>query len=198
MVVSAEIDRVMIFVDHANFGNLAQEYGRFPDLLALRDYLAKDEEGRHLLEMVVYIGLPPEKKPEDMPDQWRKDLDSRTRLRHKLEHEGIMVVVWHGRAKGEEKYEANVDALMAVDAVEFAMETRPDTVVLVTGDADFSYLANKLRRRGIRVEAAGMDTNTSPILRRAVNDFIDLTKFFNSLPGDKIGDEEAFFDARRT
>jgi hypothetical protein len=31
---------------------------------------------------------------------------------------------------------------------------RPDVVILVTGDADFAYLAIELRRRGIRVEVA--------------------------------------------
>ena len=37
-------------------------------------------------------------------------------------------------------YKANVDVLMAIDAVELSVEMRPDVVVLVTGDADFGGL----------------------------------------------------------
>jgi uncharacterized LabA/DUF88 family protein len=46
--------------------------------------------------------------------------------------------------------------LMAIDAVELSVEMRPEVVVLVTGDADFAHLALQLRRRGIRVEVAGL------------------------------------------
>ena len=39
---------------------------------------------------------------------------------------------------------------MAIDALDLAASIQPDVVVLVTGDSDFAYLAQKLRRRGIR------------------------------------------------
>jgi uncharacterized LabA/DUF88 family protein len=83
---------------------------------------------------------------------------------------------------------------MAMDAVEMALEIRPDIVVLVTGDADFSYLSQKLRRRGIRVEVASLEKNIAPQLKKSVNSFIDLTDFFNAMPGPKIGDPDNFFD----
>ena len=39
------------------------------------------------------------------------------------------------------------------------VEMQPDVVILVTGDADFAYLATKLRRRGIQVEVASVTQN---------------------------------------
>jgi uncharacterized LabA/DUF88 family protein len=51
---------------------------------------------------------------------------------------------------------------------------RPDLVILVTGDADFAYLAIKLRRHGIRVEVASVAANLGNTLRSAANDVIDL------------------------
>ena len=64
--------------------------------------------------------------------------------------------------------------MMALDALELSIEMRPDLVILVTGDADFAYLAIKLRRHGIRVEVASVAANLGNILRSAANDVIDL------------------------
>jgi uncharacterized LabA/DUF88 family protein len=72
---------------------------------------------------------------------------------------------------------------MAMDAMEYAFEVKPDVVVLVTGDQDFAYLAKKLRRKGIRVEVASVEQTVSPELKKAVNSFIDLASFFSSLSG---------------
>jgi hypothetical protein len=53
-------------------------------------------------------------------------------------------------------------------------------VILVTGDADFAYLAIKLRRHGIRVEVASVAANLGNILRSAANDVIDLAPLFRT------------------
>jgi NYN domain-containing protein len=68
--------------------------------------------------------------------------------------------------------------MMAIDALELSIETRADVVILVTGDADFAYLATKLRRHGIRVEVASVAANLGHILRSAANDVIDLAATF--------------------
>jgi uncharacterized LabA/DUF88 family protein len=64
--------------------------------------------------------------------------------------------------------------MMAIDALELSVEMRPDVVTLVTGDADFAYLALKLRRRGIRVEVASVAQNLGNMLKSTANDVIDL------------------------
>jgi hypothetical protein len=135
--------------------------------------------------MVAYIGLPPERRAEDMPDNWARAYDSKHRLRLALENHGVMVVAWRGKQLfGFEppRFAANIDMLMAMDALEFSIDARPDVVVLVTGDGDFSYLANKLRRRGIRVEAASLPNALSAELKRAVHQVIDLRAFLREQP----------------
>src|SRR5438876_739588 len=80
----------------------------------------------------------------------------------------------------EERYKANVDVMMAIDALELSVEMQPDVVILVTGDTDFAYLAIKLRRRGIRVEVASVSQNLGNILRSAANEVIDLAQLFRT------------------
>ncbi len=178
--------RILIFVDEANFQKSARSAGYHPDLVALRHYLADPHDQRELVEMVVYIGLPPERRPEDTPEQWREFFNSKHRLRMALENHGIMTIPWRGKLiynTNPPRFSANIDMLMAMDALELAIDARPDIVVLVTGDGDFSYLANKLRRRGIRVEAASLEETMSAELKRAVNYYINLREFFEDDDG---------------
>ena len=77
-------------------------------------------------------------------------------------------------------YKANVDVLMAIDAVELSMEMRPDVVVLVTGDADFTHLALRLRRRGIRVEVASTAQTLGSGLKDSANEVVDLAPLFET------------------
>jgi uncharacterized protein (TIGR00288 family) len=79
-----------------------------------------------------------------------------------------------------EHYKANVDVLMAIDAVELSVEMRPDVVVLVTGDTDFAHLALQLRRKGIRVEVASTATTLGAGLKTSANAAIDLTPLLKS------------------
>jgi uncharacterized LabA/DUF88 family protein len=53
-------------------------------------------------------------------------------------------------------------------------------VILVTGDADFAYLATKLRRRGIRVEVASVAQNLGNMLRSTASEVIDLAGLFRT------------------
>jgi len=91
-----------------------------------------------------------------------------------------MVVTKDGASAEEGHYKANVDVMMAIDALELSIEMRPDVVILVTGDADFAYLATKLRRHGIRVEVASVAANLGHILRSAANEVIDLSGLFRT------------------
>ena len=184
--------RTLIFVDEANFRKSARAADFRPDIVALRDWLS-DRGRRQIVEMVVYIGLPPERRAEDMPDNWARAYDSKHRLRMALENNGIMVVAWRGKqlfGYDPPRFAANIDMLMAMDALEFAIDARPDVVVLVTGDGDFSYLANKLRRRGIRVEAASLANALSAELKRAVHQVIDLRAFFKDQVADRDDDDD--------
>ena len=85
-----------------------------------------------------------------------------------------------GSPAEEGRYKANVDVMMAIDALEVSVEMRPDAVILVTGDADFAYLAIKLRRSGIRVEVASVAQNLGNTLKSTAKDVIDLAPLFGT------------------
>src|SRR5436853_4412572 len=166
--------RVLVLVDESNVGSSVRTAGRGLDWLKLRDFLAGPNTGRELIEMVVYAGLPPA-----MPS-WQEERDKKNKFVQWLRSNGFMVVTKDGSPTEEGRYKANVDVMMAIDALELSIEIRPDVVILVTGDADFAYLATKLRRHGIRVEVASGAANLGNLLRSAANEVIDLAALFRS------------------
>ena len=166
--------RVLVLVDESNVSSSVRTAGRGLDWLKLRDFLVEPNTGRDLIEMVVYAGLPPA-----IP-AWQEERDRKNKFVHWLRSNGFIVVTKDGASAEEGHYKANVDVMMAIDALELSIEMRPDVVILVTGDADFAYLAIKLRRHGIRVEVASVAANLGHILRSAANDVIDLTALFRT------------------
>ena len=166
--------RVLILVDESNVGSSVRTAGRGLDWIKLRDFLAGPVTGRDLIEMVVYAGLPP------ATPAWQEERDKKNKFVHWLRSNGFLVVTKDGSPAEEGHYKANVDVMMAIDALELSIEMRPDLVILVTGDADFAYLVIKLRRHGIRVEVASVAANLGNTLRTAANDVIDLAPLFRT------------------
>jgi uncharacterized LabA/DUF88 family protein len=177
--------RVLVLVDESNVGSSVRTVGRGLDWLKLRDFLAGEETGRELIEMVVYAGLPP------AIATWQEERDKKNKFVHWLRSNGFMVVTKDGAPAEEGHYKANVDVMMAIDALELSIEMRPDLVILVTGDADFAYLAIKLRRHGIRVEVASVAQNLGQILKSAANAVIDLAPLFRTFEMIKVQDSPA-------
>lgn len=157
--------RVLILVDEANVTSAAKVTNRKLDWLKLRDHLVN---GRELMEMVVYVGLPPA-----MPE-WQAERDKKSKFIFWLRSNGFLVVSKDGSPADEAHYKANVDVLMAIDGVELSTQMQPDVVTLVTGDADFAELALRLRRRGIRVEVASVAHTLGAGLKTSANGIIDL------------------------
>src|SRR5881409_4038527 len=166
--------RVLVLVDESNVGSSVRTGGRGLDWLKLRDFLVGADSERDLIEMVVYAGLPPA-----IP-LWQEERDKKNKFIHWLRSNGFLVVTKDGAPAQEGHYKANVDVMMAIDALELSIEMRPDVVILVTGDADFAYLAIKLRRHGIRVEVASVAANLGHTLRSAANAVIDLAPLFRT------------------
>jgi uncharacterized LabA/DUF88 family protein len=178
-------DRLLVLVDESNVGTSARTAGRGLDWLKLRDFLAGAGSGRELIEMVVYAGLPPA-----IP-LWQDERDKKNKFVHWLRANGFMVMTKDGAPAEEGHYKANVDVMMALDALELSVEMQPDVVILVTGDADFAYLATKLRRRGIRVEVASVTQNLGNVLRSSANAVIDLAALFRSFDLMPVSDSPA-------
>ena len=174
--------RVLVLVDESNVGSSVRTAGRGLDWLKLREFLAGPNTARELIEMVVYAGLPPA-----IP-VWQEERDKKNKFMHWLRSNGFMVVTKDGAPAEEGHYKANVDVMMAIDAIELSVEMRPDVVILVTGDADFAYLAIKLRRRGIRVEVASVAENLGNTLRSAANAVIDLASLVRTFDMMKVQD----------
>jgi uncharacterized LabA/DUF88 family protein len=177
--------RLLVLVDESNIGSSVRTAGRGLDWLKLRDYLAGPETGRELIEMVIYAGLPPA-----IP-AWQEERDKKNKFVHWLRTNGFMVVTKDGAPAEEGHYKANVDVMMAIDALELSAKMRPDVVILVTGDADFAYLATTLRRRGIRVEVASVAPNLGSNLKSAANHVIDLAGLFRTFEMAKVKDSTA-------
>src|SRR5688572_30315711 len=168
--------RVLIFVDESNVVSSGRALGRKLEWLKLREYLTRADQGRQLIEMVIYAGLPPP------IGEWQSEREKKSKFLHWLRSHGFLVVSKDGSPGDGRHYKANVDVLMAIDAVELSVEMRPDVVVLVTGDADFAHLALQLRRRGIRVEVASTAQTLGSGLKGATNEVIDLVPLFDSFP----------------
>ncbi len=160
-----ETRRVLVFVDESNITSSAKVLTRKLDWLKLRDFLVKQRE---LIEMVVYAGLPP------AMTEWQIERDKKNKFLHWLRSNGFLVVSKDGAPAEDGHYKANVDVMMAIDAVELSAAMQPDVVVMVTGDADFAHLALMLRRRGIRVEVASLPQTLGAGLKTSANEFIDL------------------------
>lgn len=169
---AARRSRLLVLVDESNLGNSVRTAGRGLDWLRLRDFLGGADSGRDLAEMVVYAGLPPA-----IP-LWQEERDKKNKFVHWLRANGFLVITKDGTPAEEGRYKANVDVMMAIDALELSAAINPEVVILVTGDADFAYLATKLRRRGIRVEVASVAPNLGHVLKASANSVIDLAPLF--------------------
>lgn len=156
-------ERAALFIDFHNTRNALRRSGLQIDLVSLRDYLA---EGRHLVESFVYIATHP------LPDQQQLDHEAQMRL----QQHGFLIRTKQGQLLPNGRLKCDFDLEMALDVQEFVARTRPDIVILVTGDGDFTPLVERLRYRGTRVEVASVPGSVARSLQAMANGFVDLTQ----------------------
>ncbi|MDR1044277.1 MAG: NYN domain-containing protein [Candidatus Adiutrix sp.] len=178
--------RLLVFVDEANVTRAASKnFKRNFDWLRFRDYL---ESGvgpdRELVEMVIYVGLPP------ATPEWMEKREAKRHYIHWLRSQGFMVYEKSGQPRANGWYKANVDVIMAIDAMDLSLRIRPDTVVLVTGDADFAHLALTIRREGIKVEVASVPQTLSSELKTSASSLLDLSDLFLSFEPFEYADSD--------
>lgn len=168
--------RVLTLIDEANIAISARDAGvDNVDWRSLAAFLVVREPGREALDTYFYIGLPPDIA------EFAEARESKERFVHDLRSGGFQVVTAEGSPTEPGHYKADVDVLMALDAIDLAHTAHPDVVVLATGDADFSHLAKRLRRIGIRVEVAASSDSVGRHLREAANIVVDLTPLFRAV-----------------
>ena len=175
-------ERVAAFVDYHNTLHALRREGQQIDLAGLRDYLA---EGRHLVEAFLYIATHP------LPE--RREADQATL--HRLRQHGFLVRSKVGQLLPSGRLKCDFDLEMALDVQEYVARTRPDIVILVSGDGDFVPLAQRLRLHGIRVEVASTPRSVAASLRAMANDFIDLTRIGLEVDHLPLPDLEPEFEA---
>jgi len=147
--------KILALVDESHLLAAARAMNKSIDWLAVREYLLDEGESPdNQGEIVVYVGFPPIFVPEFQELRARK-----LRFVHWLRIHGFLVMTKDGVPSGDNHYKADVDLLMAVDAMDLVQQIKPDTVVLLTGDPDFAHLGLSLRRKGVRVEV-----NSAPAL----------------------------------
>ncbi|MFB6142791.1 MAG: NYN domain-containing protein, partial [Halorientalis sp.] len=69
---------------------------------------------------------------------------------------------------------ADWDVGMSLDAVSLA--SKVDSVVLCTGDGDFSRLCRHLKHEGCKVEVMAFQESTADELVAAADEFVDLSE----------------------
>mgnify|MGYP001435257617 CR=1 FL=1 len=175
-------ERTVAFFDYHNTLNALRREGRQIDLAALRDYLS---EGRHLVEAFLYIATHP------LAEQQQADQAMLQRLRQ----HGFLIRSKVGQLLPNGRLKCDFDMEMALDVQDFVARARPDIVVLVTGDGDFTPLVQRLRLQGIRVEVASTPGTTAASLKAMANGFVDLTRLGEEIDHLPIPDLRAAFDA---
>jgi uncharacterized LabA/DUF88 family protein len=165
----------LVFVDEANVTKAASKnFNKSFNWLEFKDYIINyGNEPRELIEMVVYVGIPP------YDGNWQDRINSKRKYIHMLKSFGFLVVEKIGQACGD-WYKSNVDVMMAIDTIDMCNRIKPYNVILVTGDSDFAYLATTIRRMGIKVEVASIPETISTDLRNSANSYINLTTLFES------------------
>lgn len=157
--LSCMTQTLAIFIDYHNFEASLRDEGLQADILSLREYLT---ENRRLLETFVYIGFNPNNAHED------------GRIHRYLRVNGFLVRTKLAKVRPEGSLKCNLDVEMVLGVVEYVTNTKPDIVLLVTGDGDFVPLIQWLRIRGVRVEIASTPNTVSQDLRESANGYINL------------------------
>ncbi len=86
---------------------------------------------------------------------------------------GYVVKTKVGGIAGD-SYKCDFDVEMTLDISRVAYESKPDIVVLVSGDKDFIPIVLELRNKGIRVEVAAFSIAMARELALKSSDYINL------------------------
>ena len=148
--------RVAVLVDAQNLYHTAQSlHSRNIDYASLLEGTVK---GRQLTRAIAYVIRADAPEEESFFDAL-VDIGFETKIKDiKRFSDGSKKADW--------------DVGMSLDAVTLAAHV--DSIVLCTGDGDFSRLCSHLRHEGVRVEVAAFASSTAEELIDAADDFLDL------------------------
>jgi uncharacterized LabA/DUF88 family protein len=158
MNVSHQGQRVAVLADAQNLYHTAQSlYSRNIDYSSLLDAAVDDRQLTRAIAYVIRADSPEEESFFDA----LVDIGFETRIKEI-------------RTFGDGSKKADWDVGMSLDAVTLANHV--DTVVLCTGDGDFSRLCSHLRHEGVRTEVVAFQESTAESLVGAADDFVDMSE----------------------
>ncbi|MGB9963787.1 NYN domain-containing protein [Halobacterium sp. CBA1126] len=150
--------RVAVLADSQNLYHSAQSvYSRNIDYASL---LEKAVQDRELTRAIAYV-IRAQAEDEDSFFDALRDIGFETKIKDI-------------KTFGDGSKKADWDVGMSLDAVTLADHV--DTVVLCTGDGDFSRLCNHLRHEGVRVEVMAFEESTAEELVDVADAFVDLSE----------------------
>jgi len=149
--------RVAVLADSQNLYHTAQSlYSRNIDYSSLLSEAVSDRELTRAIAYVIRADSPEEEKFFEA----LIDIGFETKIKEiKTFGDGTKTADW--------------DVGMSLDAVTLANHV--DTVVLCTGDGDFSRLCSHLRHEGVKVEVMAFGSSTAEELIEATDEFTDLS-----------------------
>ncbi|MFA9414895.1 NYN domain-containing protein [Natrinema sp. HArc-T2] len=148
--------RVAVLVDAQNLYHTAQSlHSRNIDYSAL---LEKAVQDRQLTRAIAYV--------------IRADSPEEESFFEALIDIGFEPKIKEIKTFADGTKKADWDVGMSLDAVTLANHV--DTIVLCTGDGDFSRLCSHLRHEGVRVEVMAFESSTAEELIDAADSFLDL------------------------
>jgi len=149
--------RVAVLADSQNLYHTAQSlYSRNIDYAEL---LAGAVSDRELTRAIAYV--------------IRADSPEEESFFEALVEIGFETKIKEIKTFGDGTKKADWDVGMSLDAVTLANHV--DTVVLCTGDGDFSRLCSHLRHEGVKVEVMAFGSSTAEELIDATDEFTDLS-----------------------
>ena len=162
------MEKVQLFLDYANINRGANDLGYTLDYEELlHTNLVSQNEGRILIDAFAYV-------PIDPRQEHKMDSEIET-----LWNAGYFVNSKIGTIAGS-NYKCDFDVEIAMDIIRIAHQTKPDIIILASGDSDFIPIIKELRKMGIRVEVAAFQKCISRHLSLVSSGFIDIEYFLLS------------------
>ncbi|MFA0822435.1 MAG: NYN domain-containing protein [Methanomethylovorans sp.] len=135
--------RLAVFADVQNMFYSARNY--YEKKLDFGKLLSAVVRERQLIRAVAYVVET-------------KEIDQ-SGFKSVIEHIGWEVKTKQLKSRPDGSTKGDWDMGIAIDAI--SISTKVDTVVLVTGDGDFTALVNHLKAAGVRVEVHAFPKNTA-------------------------------------
>jgi len=136
------------------------------DYMKLRDFLA---EGRMVLKSYFFgsSAVPPRPQQEEFYELLRRN--------------GFRVITKPLKNFGGEWREKGVDVALVTEMLLLTFNDGFDTIILVSGDADYADALKAVSQMGKRVEIASFAQNTAPELRLVADRYITLDFYADDL-----------------